>query len=74
MVDGTDVGAVGGSEVVCDMAVGLADVRAVGGSNVALGGNDVVDDVACSTSIGGGGGSSTLNTIFGGFFKASRHL
>uniref|UniRef100_A0A915KYI6 Uncharacterized protein n=1 Tax=Romanomermis culicivorax TaxID=13658 RepID=A0A915KYI6_ROMCU len=52
-----DIGALGGSDVVCDMVVGLADVGALGSSDVALGGNDVIDDVAGSTSIGGAGTS-----------------
>uniref|UniRef100_A0A915HTL1 Uncharacterized protein n=1 Tax=Romanomermis culicivorax TaxID=13658 RepID=A0A915HTL1_ROMCU len=48
-----------------------ADVRAMGGCDVVVGGIEVADDVAGSTSIGGGGGSGALNTSFRGFFKAS---
>uniref|UniRef100_A0A915HKS0 Uncharacterized protein n=1 Tax=Romanomermis culicivorax TaxID=13658 RepID=A0A915HKS0_ROMCU len=70
----TEIGAVGGSKVVCVNVVGVADVRPVGGSNMAVGGSNAEDDVAGSTSIGGVGGRGTLNTVFGGFFKASRRL
>uniref|UniRef100_A0A915LB07 Uncharacterized protein n=1 Tax=Romanomermis culicivorax TaxID=13658 RepID=A0A915LB07_ROMCU len=49
----------------------MADVGDVGGSNEAVGGSDIEDDMAGSTSIGGGVGSRTLNTVFSGFFKAS---
>uniref|UniRef100_A0A915JBT8 Uncharacterized protein n=1 Tax=Romanomermis culicivorax TaxID=13658 RepID=A0A915JBT8_ROMCU len=70
----TEIGAIGGSKVVCVNVVGMADVRPVGGSNMAVGGSNAEDDVAGSTSIGGVGGRGTLNTVFGGFFKASRHL
>uniref|UniRef100_A0A915HGU9 Uncharacterized protein n=1 Tax=Romanomermis culicivorax TaxID=13658 RepID=A0A915HGU9_ROMCU len=56
------------------MVVALVDVGAMGGSDVALGGSDGEDDVAGSTSIGGSGGSGTLNTNFGRFFKASIHF
>uniref|UniRef100_A0A915J4K3 Uncharacterized protein n=1 Tax=Romanomermis culicivorax TaxID=13658 RepID=A0A915J4K3_ROMCU len=49
----------------------VANVGAVGGSDMALGGSEFEDDVASSMSIGGGGGSGTLNTVCGGFFKAS---
>uniref|UniRef100_A0A915J5H2 Uncharacterized protein n=1 Tax=Romanomermis culicivorax TaxID=13658 RepID=A0A915J5H2_ROMCU len=54
--------------------VGRADVGAIGGSDVALGGNYVEDQVACSRSIRGAGGNRTLNTGFSGFFKASKHF
>uniref|UniRef100_A0A915KZG9 Secreted protein n=1 Tax=Romanomermis culicivorax TaxID=13658 RepID=A0A915KZG9_ROMCU len=67
----TNVGAVGGRDVVCVMVVALADVGAVGGSDVAIGCSDLGDDLAGSMSIGGSGGSRTLNTGFSGFFKAS---
>uniref|UniRef100_A0A915LBP1 Uncharacterized protein n=1 Tax=Romanomermis culicivorax TaxID=13658 RepID=A0A915LBP1_ROMCU len=50
------------------------DVGAVGGCNVAVGGSEVEDDVAGSTSIGGSRGNGALNTSFGGFFKASIRL
>uniref|UniRef100_A0A915JCG7 Uncharacterized protein n=1 Tax=Romanomermis culicivorax TaxID=13658 RepID=A0A915JCG7_ROMCU len=56
------------------MVGAVADVGAVGSSDVAVGGSDIEDDVAGSTSIGGCSGSGTLNTIFGGFFKASMHF
>uniref|UniRef100_A0A915J823 Uncharacterized protein n=1 Tax=Romanomermis culicivorax TaxID=13658 RepID=A0A915J823_ROMCU len=52
----------------------MGDVGAVGGNNVALGSSEVEDDVAGSMPIGGGGGSGTLNTVFGRFFKASMHF
>uniref|UniRef100_A0A915JZY9 Uncharacterized protein n=1 Tax=Romanomermis culicivorax TaxID=13658 RepID=A0A915JZY9_ROMCU len=52
----------------------VADVRAVGGCDVAVSGNEVGAGVAGSTSIRGGGGSRALNTSFGGFFKAFMHL
>uniref|UniRef100_A0A915K3P4 Uncharacterized protein n=1 Tax=Romanomermis culicivorax TaxID=13658 RepID=A0A915K3P4_ROMCU len=50
------------------------DGGAIGGSDVVGRGSDAVDEVACSTSIRGAGGNGTLNTGFGGFFKASKHL
>uniref|UniRef100_A0A915KRR0 Uncharacterized protein n=1 Tax=Romanomermis culicivorax TaxID=13658 RepID=A0A915KRR0_ROMCU len=70
----TDGRALGGSDVVCVMVVGMADVRAVGGRDLAVVGSDAKDDVAGPTSIRGAGGSRTLNTDFGGFFKASTHF
>uniref|UniRef100_A0A915KDC5 Uncharacterized protein n=1 Tax=Romanomermis culicivorax TaxID=13658 RepID=A0A915KDC5_ROMCU len=39
-------------------------VGAVGGCDMAVGGIEVVDGVAGSTSIGGGGGSRALKTSF----------
>uniref|UniRef100_A0A915KI55 Pectate lyase n=1 Tax=Romanomermis culicivorax TaxID=13658 RepID=A0A915KI55_ROMCU len=54
--------------------VGRADVGAIGGSDVALGGNYVEDQVACSRTIRGAGGNRTLNTGFSGFFKASKRF
>uniref|UniRef100_A0A915JVF0 Uncharacterized protein n=1 Tax=Romanomermis culicivorax TaxID=13658 RepID=A0A915JVF0_ROMCU len=52
----------------------MANVGAVGSSDVALGDSDVEDEVAGSKSIREGGESGTLNTDFGGFFKASMHF
>uniref|UniRef100_A0A915IYX6 Uncharacterized protein n=1 Tax=Romanomermis culicivorax TaxID=13658 RepID=A0A915IYX6_ROMCU len=49
----------------------VADVGAMGGCDVAVGGSKVEDDVAGSTSIGGGGSNRASNTSFDGFFKAS---
>uniref|UniRef100_A0A915KUH9 Uncharacterized protein n=1 Tax=Romanomermis culicivorax TaxID=13658 RepID=A0A915KUH9_ROMCU len=49
------------------------NVGAIGGWDVIVGRIEGVADVAGSTSMGGGG-SGTLNTSFGGFFKASRRL
>uniref|UniRef100_A0A915IG18 Uncharacterized protein n=1 Tax=Romanomermis culicivorax TaxID=13658 RepID=A0A915IG18_ROMCU len=53
---------------------GWGNVGAVGGCDVAVGGNEVAEDVAGSTSIEGGGSSGALNKSFGGFFKASIRL
>uniref|UniRef100_A0A915JU66 Uncharacterized protein n=1 Tax=Romanomermis culicivorax TaxID=13658 RepID=A0A915JU66_ROMCU len=52
----------------------MADVGTMCGSDMAVGGSKVEDDVAGSTSIGGGSGSGALNTTFGRFFKASMHI
>uniref|UniRef100_A0A915J6X3 Uncharacterized protein n=1 Tax=Romanomermis culicivorax TaxID=13658 RepID=A0A915J6X3_ROMCU len=56
------------------MVVAVADISTICGSDMAVGGSEVEDDVPGSTSIGGGGGSGALNTTFGRFFKASMHL
>uniref|UniRef100_A0A915L6X0 Uncharacterized protein n=1 Tax=Romanomermis culicivorax TaxID=13658 RepID=A0A915L6X0_ROMCU len=56
------------------MVVAMADIRAVGSRDVAVSCSDVEDGVAGSTSIGGRGGSGTLNTNFRGFFKASKRF
>uniref|UniRef100_A0A915HTU8 Uncharacterized protein n=1 Tax=Romanomermis culicivorax TaxID=13658 RepID=A0A915HTU8_ROMCU len=53
------------------MVVAMADVGAMGGSDVVVGGSDIEDDVAGSTSIRGGRRSGTFNTVFRGFFGAS---
>uniref|UniRef100_A0A915IKY2 Uncharacterized protein n=1 Tax=Romanomermis culicivorax TaxID=13658 RepID=A0A915IKY2_ROMCU len=54
--------------------VAVVDIGAMGGSNAAIGDSAIEDDVAGSTSIGGGGGSRTLNTGFSRFFKASKRF
>uniref|UniRef100_A0A915HVY1 Uncharacterized protein n=1 Tax=Romanomermis culicivorax TaxID=13658 RepID=A0A915HVY1_ROMCU len=49
----------------------VADIGAMGGCDVAVGGIEVADDMAGSTSIGGGSGSGALNTSFSRFLRTS---
>uniref|UniRef100_A0A915IXJ4 Uncharacterized protein n=1 Tax=Romanomermis culicivorax TaxID=13658 RepID=A0A915IXJ4_ROMCU len=50
-----DVEAVGGNKAVLTTVVVGANVQAVGGSDVVVGGSDAAVEVACSMSIGGAG-------------------
>uniref|UniRef100_A0A915IJK4 Uncharacterized protein n=1 Tax=Romanomermis culicivorax TaxID=13658 RepID=A0A915IJK4_ROMCU len=69
-----DVEAVGGNKAVVKTVVVGADVRAVSGSDVVIGGSNAAVEVACSMFIGGAGSNRTLKIGLGGFFKASKLL